>query len=461
MAPANLTSATNIPTYHRRLLLITSSIATLLTLALTILASALPLFDASPNVLLPPASRRSLRHTLASAVLRWDAFHFAHIATHGYVYEHEWAFFPGVPFVMRQGGRLVRALSTPLAKSAGAQLGWDEVLLGGLLASVVNTFSVTTLYDLTLAHFRSTSIALLASLLSLLPSSPVTLRLAGYSEPFFTSLSYLGMLYCARKQWVRATCCFALATTFRSNGIFLCGFIAWGLVVEPFLQDRKVSLGRTLYASVLCATTLAFFVYHQYNAYRVFCGGKAATAPWCGAFLPSIYTYVQSRYWNVGFLRYWTVQQLPNFLLGAPPLALLFTFTVRYIRLALVPRLTALFRNGKRTPSPTPIGAPAPSVPESALSTLDASTTWDGERTPFLARTIAPHVIHALALTLLLLFASHTQIVLRQAASMPLTYWAAAWLLVERPAFGRLWVGWSLLWGAVSCVLWAVFLPPA
>lgn len=132
-------------------------------------------------------------------------------------------------------------------------------------------------------------------------------------------------------------------------------------------------------------------------------------------------------------MRYWTPQQIPNFLLGAPPLILLFVFTLRYVRLALLPRLCDF------------------------LSPPTSTTT----KSPFLPPSIAPHVIHALILSLLLLFASHTQIVLRGAASMPLTYWAAAWLLVERPAWGRWWVGWSVIWGAVSCVLWGVFLPPA
>lgn len=190
---------------------------------------------------------------------------------------------------------------------------------------------------------------------------------------------------------------------------------------------------------MLCTLILAPFVGYQYYAYRLFCVDAASPASWCSAFPPSIYTHVQSKYWNVGFLRYWTPQQIPNFLLGAPPLILLFTFTLRYIRLALLPRLYAFIS------PPTPTGANPSDTPTS----------------PFLPPSTAPHVIHALILSLLLLFASHTQIVLRGAASMPLTYWAAAWLLVERPAWGRWWVGWSVIWGAVSCVLWGVFLPPA
>ena len=91
-------------TNHRRTLLALSCAASLLTLLWTVSAAQLPLFDSSPNVLLPPSTELasfSLRRTLASAVLRWDAFHFAHIARDGYVYEHEWAFFPAAPSLMR------------------------------------------------------------------------------------------------------------------------------------------------------------------------------------------------------------------------------------------------------------------------------------------------------------------------------------------------------------------------
>ena len=54
----------------------------------------------------------------------------------------------------------------------------------------------------------------------------------------------LGMLYCARRQWLFGTFCFMLAVTARSNGIFLCGFILYGLIVEPILEGRKVRLRR-------------------------------------------------------------------------------------------------------------------------------------------------------------------------------------------------------------------------
>ncbi|KAL6308172.1 GPI mannosyltransferase 2 [Sparassis latifolia] len=395
------------------------------------ITSLFPLFDSSPHAALP-ASSSSLLHSLSHPLLRWDAFHFGHIAQHGYVYEYEWAFFPGTPLLMRGAASVVRLFEV---RSASPETpGWEDVLLGGALAACLCS-STTTLYRLTLHHFRSPSLAFLAALLSLLPSSPATLRLAGYSEPFFTYLSYRGMLYCTRSQWFFAACTFALAGMFRSNGILLSGFILWGVLVEPFLTTRKVPFKKLAYAVALTSLTVMPFVSHQYTAYRAFCGGSATPAPWCISVPPLIYSYVQAKYWNVGFLRYWTPQQLPNFLISAPILALLFSYTTFYILHALIPRLHSLL-----------LGRPSG-------RSLPAS--------PFLASSLAPHAIHALLTALTLLFTAHTQIVLRFAATMPLTYWAAAWLVVEHPRWGACWVSWSVVWGATMLVLWGAFLPPA
>ena len=179
------------PTHPRRLLFILSCIASLLTLVLTLASAQLPLFDSSPKVLLPAWTEPtglfgSLRRTLASAVLRWDAFHFAHIAQEGYLYEHEWAFFPAAPSLMRSLGGLLRS------RTGNSNPDVEGILIGGMLGSMLSVHSVLTLYDLTLELLGSPNVALLAALLSLLPSSPVTLRVAGYSEAIFTWCSYSG-----------------------------------------------------------------------------------------------------------------------------------------------------------------------------------------------------------------------------------------------------------------------------
>jgi phosphatidylinositol glycan class V len=197
-------------------------------------------------------------------------------------------------------------------------------------------------------------------------------------------------------------------------------------------------------AAVLTAIILAPSLAYQYVAYRTFCLAPAVfgdiVPDWCDNTIPSIYNHVQSKYWNVGFLRYWTPSQAPNILLAAPVLSLIFTFGWYHLQ-AVVPGLVATILH---------IIIPNPKLVTSVPSS-----------DPFLNLTLTPHVIHGVLLSAILLFAAHTQIALRLAASMPLTYWAAAWLLVRHPAWGRRWVTWSVVWGAISVVLWVVFLPPA
>ncbi|KAH8107800.1 glycosyltransferase family 76 protein [Cristinia sonorae] len=405
----------------RRFSLAASSLSALLLYA----ASCLPLFDASPLLLAP------------SPLLRWDAFHYTSIAANGYVHEHQWAFFPGTPFVMTLAARLLELAGIDQTNH------WSNLLAGGALACCL-TGSATTLYHLTLHHTHSPNIAYLAALLSLIPTSPVTLRFASYSEPFFTYLSYRGMLYCARTKWLAATCCFVLAGALRSNGFTLSGFILWGLLIDPILNRQKIDPLVVIKATLYTAMTFVPFVTHQVVAYNAFCAADIVSpAPWCSNFPPLIYTYVQSKYWNVGFLRYWTLAQVPNFLMCAPILVILLWFTSIHIRDALIPRLLDTLH------------------PPSASSTTQPKRTPTQRTSPFLSPTFTPHIIHTFLLTLLYIFASHTQIVLRQAAAMPTTYWAAAYLLMEKPRMGRWWVGWSVVWGAVSVVLWAAFLPPA
>jgi phosphatidylinositol glycan class V len=179
----------------------------------------------------------------------------------------------------------------------------------------------------------------------------------------------------------------------------------------------------------LAAIVIAPFIAYHFVAYVVFCSETRSSPTWCSQFPPSIYTHVQSTYWNVGFLRYWTLSQLPNFLLAAPTLLVILTFSLHHLK------GTGL-GSSKRKPEPR----------------LHCA---------FQNATITPHAIHGIIFSFILIFASHTQIVLRLAASMPLVYWAAAWLLSEHPAIGRLWVTWSLLWGITSVICWATFLPPA
>lgn len=174
---------------HIRLL---RGLAGLSWIATAVLAHSSPLssaFDSSFRVVQGP-SNVSVAHRLGQPALRWDTFHFAHIAQYGYVYEHERAFMPGSPMVMRAMLGLMRVLGISSSEDLTE---FGELLLGAILvAFTCNLLAVTCLYRLTIHHLQCPTIALLVSLLSLLPSSPATLRIVPYTEPFFTYLSYQG-----------------------------------------------------------------------------------------------------------------------------------------------------------------------------------------------------------------------------------------------------------------------------
>ncbi|KAL1718758.1 glycosyltransferase family 76 protein [Schizophyllum commune] len=453
-----------------------------LLISFALLASyLLPPFDAS-------AKADSFTAPWADALVRWDVFHFAQIARGGYQYEHQWAFFPGLPWLLR---------ATALSER--------EYLLGGALL-VLLCDTTLVLYDLSLIILSNRDAALLSAMLSLLPSSPATLRLVPYAEPFFTYLSYRGMLFCARKQWLYAAISFALASAFRSNGVTLAGFLLWGMLIAPFLggRARAIRLTTVIRCIIYIALVFAPFAYHQYTGYQAFCltsmdaplvstdapSASTDTPPtsttrpeWCTNTLPLIYSHVQSAYWNVGFLRYWTLQQLPNFVIAAPPLASIMAFAWWHLR-RTVPGYAAVLGGyavkGKPAAALSSPAAPATSS-ASAASTSPASsatstsytarTTTSPSLSPFLSPALTPHVLHATFMALVLIFASHVQIVLRFAAAMPATYWAGAWLLVRGRCAGgdsmpwawagRAWVAWSVVWGALSVLLWVAFLPPA
>ncbi|KAG2364390.1 hypothetical protein BDR07DRAFT_1401578 [Suillus spraguei] len=330
-------------TRHVRTLLILSVVVRLAVwILVSISAYLLPLFDASPCIWIsgtPPGP--------PSVLLRWDAFHFAHIAREGYVYEHEWAF---------------------SALAGFGSSGWGTLLRGGAGMAILCD-STHVLYHLSLHHFRSPSLAFLSAALSVFSSSPAALKLASYNEPFFTYFSYRGMLACARSNWVAASICFALASMFRSNGIFLSGFILWGMLVTPFLtwQKDRLTPRRLLKCVLLTALPLIPFIHHNITAYLRFCRSSATSIPdWCTSnMIPLIYSHTNE----------------------------------------------------------------VPSPPQ-----LDS---------PFLSPALLPHIS------------------LRLLPSLPLTYWAGARLILDLPKWGKAWVTWSVLWGALSCVLWAVFLPPA
>lgn len=222
---------------------------------------------------------------------------------------------------------------------------------------------------------------------------------------------------------------------------------------------------------MLAIVSAAPFFLFQAWAYSSFCGGEASRRPWCDEGLGLSYGWIQREYWcvkrsdggirllsktasrNVGPFRYWTLLQLPNFLLAAPVLALSFaaSYTFYAHNLHAVLSTTVPFIPLLKSWKPT-------------------TTTKDLLRAsprPFLSPSLTPFVHLHTALTLLLLFASHVQIILRVCSTNPVVFWFAADLVSHHTAdgkerkWGRRWIKYCVVWGVVATILWSAFYPPA
>lgn len=103
-----------------------------------------PPFDTSALILLDRTSPFSV---IPDVLLRWDTFHFSSIALKGYVYEHQFAFMPGIPLVMRLFGEAVWRMRTLAFGGAKEEIAIEDVLIGGSVAAAFLCDWTSDLYE--------------------------------------------------------------------------------------------------------------------------------------------------------------------------------------------------------------------------------------------------------------------------------------------------------------------------
>lgn len=353
---------------------------------------------------------------------------------------------------------------------------------GVIVSHVAHYLSVLVLYRLSINVFghdsqRKRLVCFLAAALHIISPAGAFLT-APYMEAPFSFLNITGLyIYSSSHidldsgkrslshvKLLLSGCFFAVATTVRSNGI-LSGI---PLVFDALIHSYDIVSRRSFWAAGIrlcfvilsgCIVALGFAV-PQYFAYTNFCMGDSISRPWCQSLVPSIYGWVQAHYWyvlpriskikpyidsknrGVGFLRYWTVSNIPLFLLAAPMLLILF--------------LSSFWAMGASTPA-SAFNVSLKSV--SAPSSSPAST--------LLTRlAVAQFILTAMALT-----SYHVQIVNRISSGYPLWYWYLACQALgasERtlptaknhnyfPALVQVMAIYALVQG----VLFGSFLPPA
>ena len=282
---------------------------------------------------------------------RWDAQYFLHIATLGYTHENCLAFFPLFPI-------LARAQALTLQTVIDINL-WNAALFCSIFSNCIFfMLAANYLYLITLKLTRDNLFTNRAWLTFCV--SPLTIFfVAPYSETLYCFLTFGGIYYCLEQQYLKASVFFGLSSAVRSNGIMNAGFIVfYFLLLVSQSKVRTIPFLSLKFTLFLIISITPFFCF-QWYAYQEFCHlhnvdlsemlkdfftsknvviSGTKIPQWCHQSLPLSYSAVQSAYWNVGFLRYFQLKQIPNFIIAAPMLSIVIHFTLTYVKAVCMTR---------------------------------------------------------------------------------------------------------------------------
>ncbi|KPI37825.1 GPI mannosyltransferase 2 [Cyphellophora attinorum] len=359
-------------------------------------------------------------------LVRWDAIYFTQMAKDGHVFEQEWAFGVGISGLLSRVSRLLYDVTMPNVQ---------QLAISGLVISHLSSWlSMLLVWHISrrLDPSEQQSTAFVAASLYIISPAGIFLS-APYTESVFAALHMLSYLLFIDGRTafaggragagsllnIGSGTALAFSIIMRSNGI-LSGFIfAWDAyeACVRLLRRRGSALDLQRLLSLVVAGVVAGFgfVLPQYLAWTEYCEGRdpASVRSWCQNVVPSIFTFVQSHYWNVGLFRYWTISNIPLFLLAAPTLALL-------IGSGIDGAVRAVYF--RKSPDAYYLA-----IPQLILAVL-ALTTY------------------------------HVQIITRIASGYP---WWYIWLAAERPRSVKTAVRWMALYALIQGGLYASFLPPA
>ncbi|KAL1810251.1 hypothetical protein ACET3Z_027241 [Daucus carota] len=246
----------------------------------------------------------------------WDSVYFVRIAQCGYEYEQSYVFWPLLPFCIFVLSKTVFASLVPL-------VGYRAVLglSGYVLNNIAYVFAVVYFHRLSVIVLKYKRTALRASILFCF--NPASIFFSSiYSESLYALLSIGGICHLMSGAKNKSTLWFALSVLARSNGVLNAGYIV-----------------QILFAGALCCLCicLPLFILQAYGYVNI-CHGRSTDElrPWCKARVPMVYNFIQSYYWGVGFLKYFKIKQLPNFLLAFPILSLAASSIIYYAKLRYV-----------------------------------------------------------------------------------------------------------------------------
>ena len=347
-----------------------------------------------------------------------------------------------------------------------------ERVVAVVIAHAAHLLSVLVLFSLTIAVFPRSRPGFAFTAASLHIISPAGIFLsAPYAESSCALLTFAGVLLFSKSfsstsdvttarqdiLLLLSGILFGIASAFRSNGV-LSGLL---LLEEAFrslfrfVNRPSFPTTRRLALTGLGGLSVAAgFLLPQYIAYSEYCGHSSprASRPWCDRTLPSIYNFVQDHYWyvfgqadatgemltnirrNCGLFRYWTLSNLPLFILATPMLAIM-----------TISGIWGLTYN--------PDMGSVPVTEEKVTNELHPTTTFP------IIRNLA---ISQLMLTLVTFTTAHVQIISRISSAYPVWIWYLAVSLRDgKYVRSKYIVQFLVMYAIIQGGLFASFLPPA
>lgn len=431
---------------------------------------------------------RITMRNLAGVLLRWDVVHFLGIASPrrlptssprsrpgvGLSAEHHFAFQPGI----------IMTLRACLSQWLWSWPAHNALSTSILVTAIVSMTSPVLLYIVTQRLTDDRVASKCAALLSIFAFSPSTLLLPT-PEPFFSFSALLGHIFVSYSETaarphgftsliIAAALAFGSATAFRANGILLAGFLLWRMRWTHTQTAGRVPAVHMaiLMTSIMPLAILPFMISQVWSYWR-FCDDRVGQAqrPWCSRGIPSIYNFVQETYWDVGYLKYWRWDQLPNWVLASPVLLLALKCCYQVYSLDLVASLTMTFDPLLRlAPKNGRFKVPA------ASSRLEQQIGHHQIAKRSNLSRLLPFAHYTAVLSSVLILSSHVQIALRfgTAGAMPTVWWALSDIVMAQRDFKKagdpnqagknlkgVILRLLLCWNFISLTLYAGFYPPA
>lgn len=237
---------------------------------------------------------------------KWDSFYFTNIMVSGYTAEHHIAFFPLLPL-------LGRYFSIFLGYKFGA-------FIFNLILFYANTFLLNEILN----YFVSYKISKYSTYFFIFNPASI-IMIAFYTETLFMFLFLLCVYGLLNKKKLMPVFMISLSCLCRSNGILFLILVLDNNIFTNFLYILVVCIPISVY-QVYCLSKIFQSQYlNQVKSQSLddLIGKKLHLK----LFVP--YSYVQQKYWNQGFLKFYTLNNLSNFLIGIP--FVLFSFYIIYI----------------------------------------------------------------------------------------------------------------------------------